>query len=44
VNFIYFLLSGEASFVSRKYDNKSIVQLSEGDMFGEIDLLPFKQE
>jgi CRP-like cAMP-binding protein len=44
VNFIYFILKGESGFVLPRYDNAIYILVTQGDYFGVIDLIPYKEE
>jgi CRP-like cAMP-binding protein len=43
INFIYFIVKGEAAFVLPRYDNALYVLIGQGDSFGLIDLLPYTE-
>lgn len=44
VNFVYFLLEGEASFVLAKHNNIQYIKIEQGDCFGTVDLLPYEEK
>jgi CRP-like cAMP-binding protein len=44
VNYIFFILKGESGFVLPRYDNAMYILITQGDYFGVIDLIPYKEE
>jgi CRP-like cAMP-binding protein len=40
INFIYFIVKGEAGFVLPRYENAIYILIGQGDHFGLIDMLP----
>jgi len=44
VNYIYFIMKGESGFVLPRFDNSIYILISQGDYFGVIDLIPYKEE
>jgi CRP-like cAMP-binding protein len=44
INFIYFIIKGEAGFVLPRYDNAIYILIGQGDHFGQIDMLPYKEQ
>jgi len=39
VNYVYFILEGQAAFVLPRYDNTIYILICEGDHFGLLDLI-----
>jgi CRP-like cAMP-binding protein len=44
INYIYFIVRGEAGFVLPRYNNTLYILIGQGDHFGLIDMLPYKEQ
>jgi hypothetical protein len=44
INFIYFIVKGEAGFVLPRYNNAIYILIGQGDHFGVTDMLPYKEK
>jgi CRP-like cAMP-binding protein len=44
INFIYFIIEGEAGFVLPRYNNVIYILIGKGDHFGLIDMHPYKEK